>query len=114
MAAAATDAALAQPKKKLNKLIVEDTTDEDNTIACISPELCEMLDLFRGDTVMVKGKRNKSTVMVVMDYAEEFGAECKVKLNKVARKNLRVKLGDTITLNPCKNVKFGNRIHVLP
>jgi transitional endoplasmic reticulum ATPase len=30
------------------------------------------------------------------------------------RNNLRVRLGDVITLHPCPDIKYGKRIHVLP
>ncbi len=35
-------------------------------------------------------------------------------MNKVVRKNLRVRLGDVITVNPEPDVPYGKRIHVLP
>merc|ERR1711916_75182 len=34
--------------------------------------------------------------------------------NKVVRKNLRVHLGDVVTVNSCPDVPYGKRIHVLP
>lgn len=33
---------------------------------------------------------------------------------KVVRNNLRVRLGDVLTLHPCPDIKYGKRIHVLP
>eukprot|EP01089_Gocevia_fonbrunei_P021696 TRINITY_DN8518_c0_g1_i5.p1 TRINITY_DN8518_c0_g1~~TRINITY_DN8518_c0_g1_i5.p1 ORF type:complete len:810 (+),score=272.96 TRINITY_DN8518_c0_g1_i5:289-2430(+) len=35
-------------------------------------------------------------------------------MNKVVRKNLRVRLGDVVSVHPCPDVKYGKRIHVLP
>jgi len=35
-------------------------------------------------------------------------------MNKVVRKNLRVKLLDVVVIKDCKDVKYGKRIHVLP
>lgn len=35
-------------------------------------------------------------------------------MNKVVRSNLRVKLGDIVSVHQCPNVKYGKRIHVLP
>lgn len=32
----------------------------------------------------------------------------------VVRNNLRVRLGDIITIHPCPDIKYGQRIHVLP
>eukprot|EP01069_Polyplicarium_translucidae_P002608 Polyplicarium_translucidae@DN2081_c0_g1_i2.p1 len=35
-------------------------------------------------------------------------------MNKVVRKNLRVRLGDIVAVNVCADVPYGKRIHVLP
>merc|ERR1711871_1088162 len=35
-------------------------------------------------------------------------------MNRVVRKNLRVRLGDLVTVNACGDVPYGKRIHVLP
>ena len=35
-------------------------------------------------------------------------------MNKVARNNLRVKLGDMVNVHPCLDIKYGKRIHILP
>ena len=37
-----------------------------------------------------------------------------VRMNKTVRKNLRVRLGDVITVSPCGDVPYGKRVHVLP
>jgi hypothetical protein len=34
--------------------------------------------------------------------------------HKVARNNLRVKLGDVVNVHACNDIKYGKRIHVLP
>ena len=40
--------------------------------------------------------------------------EGKIQVNKVARNNLRVKLGDLVHVHACSDIKYGKRIHVLP
>jgi transitional endoplasmic reticulum ATPase len=35
-------------------------------------------------------------------------------MNKVVRANLRVRLGDVVSVHQCADVKYGKRIHVLP
>ena len=40
--------------------------------------------------------------------------EGRIQLNKVARNNLRVKLGDLVSVHACNDIKYGKRIHVLP
>jgi len=72
----------------------------------------DKLQLFRGDTVLVKGKRRKDTVCIVL--ADETVDTNKVRMNKVIRTNLRVRLGDVVSVHPCPDVKYGTKIHVLP
>lgn len=52
------------------------------------------LGLFRGDTVIVKGKKRRETVCIVL--SEETCANEKILLNKVVRHNLRVRIGDVV------------------
>ena len=112
--AAATGAPAPAAPKKPNKLIVEESTSDDNSLASVTPAVANLLGLYRGDTIFIKGKKQKSTICICMDDADEGVGEGKIKLNKVVRRNIAVKLGDTVTINPCKDIKYGNRIHVLP
>ena len=52
------------------------------------------LQLFRADTVLLKGKKRKETVCVVL--SEEDVPNEKIRINRVVRKNLRVRIGDVI------------------
>jgi transitional endoplasmic reticulum ATPase len=72
----------------------------------------ETLQLFRGDTVIVRGKKRRDTVLIVL--SDDSVEEGRVQLNKVARNNLRVKLGDLCNVHQCLDIKYGKRIHVLP
>jgi len=72
----------------------------------------DTLELFRGDTVMIRGKRRKDTVCIVL--ADDTCPEGRVRMNKVVRKNLRVHLGDMVLLHQCKDIKYGQRVHLLP
>lgn len=35
-------------------------------------------------------------------------------MNKVVRQNLRVRLGDVVSVHQCQDVKYGKRVHILP
>merc|ERR1740133_585999 len=35
-------------------------------------------------------------------------------MNKCVRKNLKVRLGDVISVHQCPDVKYGKRVHILP
>ena len=72
----------------------------------------EELELFRGDTVLIKGKKGRDTVCIVL--ADETCDDSSVRMNKVVRKNLRVRLADVVTVSSCGDVPYGKRIHILP
>ena len=71
-----------------------------------------MLQLFRGDTVLLKDKKRKDTVCTVMD--DDSCAEHAMRMNIVVRSKLRVRLGDVVSIHQCPDVKYGKRVHILP
>ncbi|KLO05487.1 AAA ATPase, partial [Schizopora paradoxa] len=72
----------------------------------------EKLQLFGGDTILVRGKKRRDTVLICMSSDEVD--EGKVQMNKVARNNLRVKLGDLVHVQQLQNIEYGKRVHILP
>ena len=88
----------------------------------------ETLQLFRGDTIIVRyaefhrfgvptdnlcsGKKRRDTVLIVL--SSDDVEEGKIQMNKVARNNLRVKLGDVAVVHQCPDIKYGKRVHILP
>lgn len=57
------------------------------------------LKIFKGDTVILRGKKRKETVCIALytDPSTTADAEDKcVYINKVVRRNLRVRMGDII------------------
>jgi transitional endoplasmic reticulum ATPase len=101
-------------KIKNNRLIADDVllNADDNSAVYLNPSKIEELNFFRGDTVLVKGKRRKDTVCIIM--ADESCEIEKIRLNKTVRSNLNIKIGDIATIHQFTNLKFGKRIHVLP
>jgi len=104
-------------KRSPNRLIVDDVIevvqgDGDNSCILLSPSKMEELQLFRGDSVLIKGKKRHETVCIAL--ANEQTDDSKIRMNRVIRKNLRVKLGDVVSLHSAGEVKYGTRIHVLP
>jgi len=104
--------AILDRKKAPNRLYVEEATNDDNSVVALHPATMEKLQLFRGDTVLLKGKKRRDTVCIVLH--DETVEESKIRLNKVVRSNLRVRLGDIISVHQCTDVKYGKRVHVLP
>ncbi|WZZ81577.1 hypothetical protein YC2023_102149 [Brassica napus] len=104
--------AILERKKAANRLVVDEAINDDNSIVSLHPDTMEKLQLFRGEVVLIKGKKRKDTVCIAL--ADDTCAEPKIRMNKVVRSNLRVRLGDVISLHQCPDVKYGNRVHVLP
>ncbi|KAK9906799.1 hypothetical protein WJX75_008275 [Coccomyxa subellipsoidea] len=104
--------AILERKKSPNRLIVDDALNDDNSVVALHLKTMETLQLFRGDTVLLKGKKRKDTVCIVL--ADDTVEESKIRMNKTVRKNLRVRLGDIVSVHQCADVKYGKRIHVLP
>ncbi|KAJ8390764.1 hypothetical protein AAFF_G00101440 [Aldrovandia affinis] len=104
--------AILKQKHRPNRLIVDEALNEDNSIVCLSQVKTEQLQLFRGDTVVLRGKKRRQTVCIVL--TDETCAEERVRMNRVTRNNLRVRLGDVISIQACPDVKYGKRVHVLP
>lgn len=53
------------------------------------------LKLMKGDIILIKGKKRHETVCVALPGKVEEG---KIQINKVVRKNLRVRLGDIVSI----------------
>jgi len=105
--------AILKQKSKPNRLMVEEATTDDNSVVTLSPDKMEELQLFRGDTVLLKGKRKKETVCIALTNDEATNND-KIGMNRVVRQNLRVRLGDIVSVQAIPDVKYGKRIHVLP
>merc|ERR1712168_664582 len=104
--------AILRDKAKPNRLVVEDAVNEDNSVVALSQAKMDQLQLFRGDTVLLKGKKRRETVCIVL--SDDSIGNDKIRLNRVVRNNLRVRLGDIVAIQACPEVKYGKRIHVLP
>ena len=83
---------------------VTDAVNDDNSVIALSNNTMETLGLFRGDTVLVKGKKRKDTVLIVL--ADEDLDDGSARMNRVVRHNLRVKHGDIVTVHPCPDIKY--------
>ncbi|XBJ25126.1 cell division control protein 48 homolog E-like [Triticum dicoccoides] len=106
--------AILERKKSPNRLVVDEAakSNDDNSIVALHPDTVDMLQLFRGDTVLIKGKKRKDTVCIMLP--DDTCDKTKIRMNKVVRKNLRVRLGDVVSVHQCPDVKYGNRVHILP
>jgi len=104
--------AILEKKKSPNRLVVDDAINDDNSVVGLHSSKMDELNLFRADTVILRGKRRRETNCIVLtDDTVDPG---KIRMNKVVRQNLRVRIGDVVSIHACSDIKYGTRIQVLP
>ena len=54
--------AILKQKNRPNRLIVDEAINEDNSVVSLSQPKMDELQLFRGDTVLLKGKKRREAV----------------------------------------------------
>jgi transitional endoplasmic reticulum ATPase len=74
--------AIMDRKKAPNRLVVDDALSDDNSVVTLSPAKMEELQLFRGDTVLLKGKKGRDTVCIVLSNDETDDGN--IRMNKVS------------------------------
>jgi len=91
--------AILEKKKAPNRLMVDDAMNDDNSTIILSQNKLTELKIFKGDPVLLKGKKRHETICIALvDPKLEDG---KIRMNKIVRKNLRVRLGDIISIKIC-------------
>ncbi|CAF0823596.1 unnamed protein product [Adineta steineri] len=104
--------AILNRKERPNRLLVDDSTNDDNSVVALSQQKMDELQLFRGDTVLLKGKKRRETICIVL--ADDNCSNERILMNRVVRNNLRVRSGDIVSIQACSDAKYGKRIQVLP
>lgn len=104
--------AILRQKHRPNRLVVDESHNDDSSIVSLSQDKTDELQLFRGDTVVLRGKKRRQTVCIVL--TEDTCGDDRIRVNRVTRNNLRVRLGDVISIHACPDIKYGKKIHVLP
>jgi transitional endoplasmic reticulum ATPase len=99
-------------KAKSNKLLADDSTNDDNSVIILNSQKMEELGLFKGDTVILKGKKNHTTVCIAL--GDDLTDMNSIRMNKCIRKNLRIKLGDYVYISQCDDIQSAKRVHILP
>ena len=107
--------AILDAKKAPHKLQVEDSKQDDNSIVEMTQAKMDELKIFKGDAVILRGKKRKETVCIALVNEEADAEDGHILMNKCVRKNLRVRMGDVISVHACPNdVPNAVKIHVLP
>ena len=60
--------------------MVDDSSQDDNSLVFLSESTLERLSLFRSDTVLLKGKRRREAVAIVL--VSENCEDGKIQMNK--------------------------------
>jgi transitional endoplasmic reticulum ATPase len=107
--------AIMDKKKAPHKLQVEESKQDDNSVVEMTQAKMDELKIFKGDAVILKGKKRRETVCIALTTEDPEAKDAELLMNKVVRRNLRVRMGDTVSVHPCPNdVPNATKIHVLP
>jgi transitional endoplasmic reticulum ATPase len=101
-----------QVRKAPYRLIVDEAIVDDNSVVYLHPDKMEELGFFRGETVLLKGRRRKETIALVL--SDEGCEPAKIQMNKVIRRNLRVYLGDVVSVHTFPDCPNCTRVAILP
>jgi transitional endoplasmic reticulum ATPase len=86
------DYGIMDRKRAPNRLIVDETENDDNSVICLSPAKMEELELFRGDCVLVKGKKGKDTVCICLADDTNSTEDGTIRMNKVCANVVRANI----------------------
>ena len=96
----ASDEVRVSTKVLPHQLTVEDTLDDDDDSVCsLHPSKLTELGLMAGDSVRLKGKRDRETLCTVAEEKRVPEGAC--ALSAVARHNLRLELGEQLKIYQC-------------
>lgn len=70
------------------------------------------MKIFKGDPIFIKGKKRHETICIAL--VDPKLEDEKIRMNKVIRKNLRIRLGDVVSIKPATECLNLTKIHVLP
>lgn len=87
---------------------------DDNTTVEMTQAKMDELNIFQGDNIIMKGKKRKETLGTVIRCEDEAMKDDEIRTNKCIRRNLRVRMGDTIQVKPAGDVSNGLKVHILP
>ncbi|CAK93668.1 unnamed protein product (macronuclear) [Paramecium tetraurelia] len=99
------------PAKMNNRLMVCESTADDNSVVQLCQDKLNELKLFKGDMVLLEGKNNKKTVAIAISNRQDKES---VHMNSVIRKNLGIQIGDFITIQPTASLPQLTKVHILP
>lgn len=106
--------AILDRKKAPHRLMAEEARNDDNSVIQLTQAKMDELKIARGDTVLLRGKKRKQTIAIALPDDSGDLDNGKIRINKIARNNLRVRLGDIVAVTLKPSVPMGKRVHILP
>jgi len=88
--------AILEKKKAPYKLQCEESKLDDNSTVELTQAKMDELKIFKGDCVLLKGKKRKETVCIALLTEDAEQKDEEIRTNKVVRRNLRLRMGDTV------------------
>ena len=73
--------AILKKKERPNRLIVDEAANDDNSVVALSQAKMDELELFRGDSVLLKGKKRKETVCIVL--SDDTVSTDRIRMNRL-------------------------------
>jgi len=83
---------------EIERLVVNEPFVDDNSSIFLSQSEVEELNLTAGGTARIKGNQCKDAVCIALKGNIDHA---KIQMNEVVRKNLRVRLGDSVSVHVC-------------
>lgn len=97
--------AILKKKDRPNRLIVDEAANDDNSVVALSQAKMDELELFRGDSVLLKGKKRKETVCIVL--SDDTVSSDRIRMN---RYSLRLKFLKLPLWNIFKDSKMHRKL----
>jgi transitional endoplasmic reticulum ATPase len=74
--------------------MIDEAKNDDNSTVCMSHNKLNELKIFKGDPVLIRGKKRKETLCIAL--SDKNIPDDKILMNKCIRKNIRCRLGDIV------------------
>lgn len=107
--------AILNVKKAPNKLVVDQAEDDDDVSTVkLHPEKLNELNIMVGDPVLLIGKRRRTTLCIALENDSKDAKEGNLYMSRGTRKNLNVKLADTVTVKTPEEVPNLTKVDIRP
>ncbi|CAD5170724.1 unnamed protein product [Musa acuminata subsp. malaccensis] len=94
--------AILEKKKSPIRLIVDEAINGDNSVVSMNLNRYRICVVAKIEQCLIMGKKRRDTICIAL--ADDTCDEPKIKMNKVVRLNLRVRLGNIISVHQCQYV----------